>query len=113
MYLHIGNKKNVREKNIIGIFDMDNTTVSAVTRAFLSRAEKDGRMSTAVEEIPKSFVVSADVPQGKKEYIPPVGKRRKKVAWSVCMSPLLPTSLNGRMNDGDVEHVTVVFDKER
>jgi hypothetical protein len=40
MYLHVGNNKNIREKSIIGIFDTDTSTVSTITRKFLSGAEK-------------------------------------------------------------------------
>lgn len=57
MYLHVGNGKNIRTKNIIGIFDTDNATVSPITRAFLRDSEKKGVLSSAVAEIPKSFVL--------------------------------------------------------
>ena len=40
MYLSIGNDMAVREKSIIGIFDMDNTSTSKRTQEFLNRAEK-------------------------------------------------------------------------
>ena len=41
MYLSIGSDMAVREKSIIGIFDMDNTSTSRRTREFLSKAEKE------------------------------------------------------------------------
>ena len=56
MFLHVGNNKNIRQKNIIGIFDADTATVSVTTRRFLSAAEKSGHVEFATEEIPKSFV---------------------------------------------------------
>ena len=31
MYLHIGNNQNIRTADVIGIFDADSATVSAVT----------------------------------------------------------------------------------
>ena len=40
MYLHAGNNKIIRTKSIIGIFDMDNATMGADTRAFLKATEK-------------------------------------------------------------------------
>ena len=43
MYLSIGNDMAVRESSIIGIFDMDNTSTSKRTRAFLEEAEKQGK----------------------------------------------------------------------
>lgn len=60
MYLHIGNSKNIRSSSIIGIFDTDNSTVSPITREFLRTNEKKGRVSSAVTEIPKSFVLYKD-----------------------------------------------------
>lgn len=60
MYLHLGNNCVIPEKDIIGIFDLDNTTVSKHTRNLLTRAEKEGRVVTVSPELPKSFVVCAD-----------------------------------------------------
>ena len=60
MYLHVGNNKNLRESSIIGIFDADSATVSQITRKYLSSAEKGGRVSSAVDELPKSFVLYKD-----------------------------------------------------
>ena len=59
MYLNIGNDMAVRDTSIIGIFDMDNTSTSARTRDFLSRAEKDGGV-VPCDDLPKSFVVTAE-----------------------------------------------------
>ncbi len=60
MYVHAGNNRMIRTREIIGIFDMDTATVAPATRDFLRRAEKDGRMVNITEEIPKSFVVTND-----------------------------------------------------
>ncbi len=57
MFLHVGNGKNIRTNRIIGIFDMDNATVSPTTRQFLREQERRGCVESAVSEIPKSFVV--------------------------------------------------------
>ena len=43
MYLSIGNDMVVRDKSIIGIFDLDNTSTSKRTREFLEKCEKDGK----------------------------------------------------------------------
>lgn len=60
MYLHLGNDVAVRKTEILGIFDLDNTSQSVITRRFLSSAEKNGRVVNAAgEELPKSFVVCA------------------------------------------------------
>ena len=42
MYLSIGNDMAVRDSSILGIFDLDTTTTSKRTRAFLERAEREG-----------------------------------------------------------------------
>ena len=58
MYLHLGNGVVVRREDILAVCDLDNTSQSHLTRNFLSRAEKAGQViSTAPEELPKSFVV--------------------------------------------------------
>ena len=57
MYLNIGGDFAVREKSIIGIFDLDNTSISPRTRKFLAMAEKEGVVLDVSGELPKSFVV--------------------------------------------------------
>lgn len=60
MYLHLGNDIVVRKAEILGIFDLDNSSQSQLTRKFLSAAEKAGDMINAAgDELPKSFVVCA------------------------------------------------------
>lgn len=59
MYIHLGNNTMLRTEEIIGIFDLDNATVSKRTREFLSRAEKEKRVITTSYELPKSFVVAS------------------------------------------------------
>jgi len=60
MYLYLGNDAVINSSGIVGIFDLDNASWSIHTRRFLSVAEKSGRLSNAAEDIPKSFVVTAD-----------------------------------------------------
>lgn len=59
MYLSIGNDMAVRESSIIGIFDMDNTSTSKRTRAFLEEAEKQGQV-VPCDDLPKSFLLTAE-----------------------------------------------------
>ena len=59
MYLNIGNDMSVRDRNIIGIFDMDNTSTSKRTREFLAKAEKEGQV-VPCDDLPKSFVLTAE-----------------------------------------------------
>lgn len=60
MYLHLGQNTVVSESEIIGIFDLDNSTGSRITRSFLSEAEKAGRVTSVSDELPKSFVVCGE-----------------------------------------------------
>ncbi len=61
MYLHLGNDVVVRKSDVVGIFDLDNTSQSALTRSYLAAAEKAGSVVNAAGlELPKSFVVCAD-----------------------------------------------------
>lgn len=64
MYLHLGQDISVNTKDIVGIFDLDTSTISKNTRAFLSKAEKDGNVINITDELPKSFVV-CDMKNGK------------------------------------------------
>ena len=60
MYINIGATCVLRTENIIGIFDLDNTTISARTRKYLNRAEKEGRVILVAEDLPKSFIVTEE-----------------------------------------------------
>ncbi len=77
MYLHCGNNKNIRLKNIIGIFDMDTATVSQDTKKFLKSKEKNGNTEAIVNELPKSFILTD--------------------SEEVIFSPISTTSLIGRI----------------
>ncbi len=57
MYLHIGNDQMIPERRIIGIFDLEITSQSKTTAAFLKKAEEDGVVLDACEDVPKSFLV--------------------------------------------------------
>lgn len=57
MYLHLGENTVVRTNNIIGIFDMDTSTISKWTKDYLSNATKNKRVINVSMELPKSFVV--------------------------------------------------------
>mgnify|MGYP000570459634 CR=1 FL=1 len=59
MYLSIGNDMAVRDRSIIGIFDMDNTSTSKRTRLFLDMAQKNGEI-VSCDDLPKSFVLTAE-----------------------------------------------------
>ncbi len=58
VYLHIGNNYSVDVREIVGIFDMDNTTVKDCTKKLLDKAEKEKKLFLATYELPKTFIVT-------------------------------------------------------
>lgn len=60
VYLHIGNNYSVAVSEIIGIFDMDNTTVTDCTKRLLDMAEKNRKIFLATYELPKTFIITDD-----------------------------------------------------
>ena len=60
MYLSIGGDMAVRDRAVIGIFDLDNTSWSRHTRAFLTEAERQGEVVDVSGELPKSFVLTEE-----------------------------------------------------
>ena len=80
MYLHVGNNKNIRIKDIIGIFDADTATISSVTRKYLTSAEHQRLVLSAKDEIPKSFILY-----------------RENGKFMVCFSQISTSALCGRI----------------
>ncbi len=60
MYIHIGNDFVVNSKDIVGLFDIDNCSVGKKTRIFFAVNQKNNRVVTATDDLPKSFVVTKD-----------------------------------------------------
>ncbi len=57
MYLHLGQNTLVPVKSVLGVFDLDNSTSSHITRKFLNNAEKNKILINISEDIPRSFVL--------------------------------------------------------
>jgi hypothetical protein len=57
MYLHLGRDIVVNLNDVIGIFDMDNTTVARSSREFLTRVQERGNVIDVTDELPKSYIV--------------------------------------------------------
>jgi hypothetical protein len=58
MYLHIGNGVSVKDKNIIGIFDLDSATVSKISKNFINKLSKEGAVEYLDDDLPRSFIVT-------------------------------------------------------
>ena len=57
MYLHIGNGISIRKDKIIGIFDLDSSTVSSVTKKYINKNEKQGNILYGDFDLPRTFVL--------------------------------------------------------
>lgn len=68
MYLHLGKDTVIKDEEIIGIFDLDTSTVSRHTRKYLNISEKNKETVTVSYELPKSFVVCSK-PKSKEKKI--------------------------------------------
>ncbi|MBR4073699.1 MAG: DUF370 domain-containing protein [Clostridia bacterium] len=79
MYLHLGNETVVKTDDVIGIFDLDNATLSRHTRNFLAVSEKNRDVINVSYELPKSFIVC----KGKRD------KRQKIYISQISSSTLL------------------------
>ena len=66
MYLHIGKGKTLKDKDIIGIFDLDTSTVSERTKEFLNKKEKDRLTEYADFDLPRSFILCKNKDKGYK-----------------------------------------------
>ena len=60
MYISIGGDMAVREQNIIGIFDLDGTSVSQKTMEYLKSVEDEGGLISVGDDLPKSFLVTEE-----------------------------------------------------
>lgn len=68
MYLHLGNDIVIKTDEIIGIFDLDTSTVSKHTRDYLTKSEKNKEVITVTYDLPKSFILCQNK-DGQKIYI--------------------------------------------
>ncbi len=57
MFLHIGGEYLIQKEGILGIFDIENTTENKSTKEFLSHAQKQGKVVTVAEDLPRSFIL--------------------------------------------------------
>lgn len=81
MYIHLGENTVISDSEIIGIFDLDNTTVSKITRDYLSKNEKKKNVYYVSADLPRSFVVC----EGRKIFVshlsPATVAKRTKISY--------------------------------
>ena len=69
MYLHLGQDTVIKMDEIVGIFNMETSTISKTTRNYLAQAEKAGKVVNVRMELPKSFVLCRDSQNRETVYI--------------------------------------------
>lgn len=73
MFLHLGQDTIITTEEIVGIFDLDTSTVMKSTREFLTTMSKEKRVVNVSYELPKSFVLTYDKKTKEKTmYISPI-----------------------------------------
>ena len=76
MFLHLGENTVITTDRIIGIFDLDNTTVSKITRDYLNFMQKSKRIIDVSFDLPKSFILCKDNESGENvAYISPISSQ--------------------------------------
>ena len=84
MYLYLGRGYVLHERDLIGIFNLETTTISPRGREFLDYAQKNGAVVSLSDELPPSYVL-ADSPVDTvylSELSPAaLRKRAQKKAW--------------------------------
>ena len=58
MYIHLGRDYVLNDRDIIGIFNLETTTISPRGREFLNYAQKNGAVVSLSEELPQSYVLA-------------------------------------------------------
>lgn len=80
MYLYLGRSVVIPDRDILGIFDLDNASWAYKTREFLEQAEREGRAIWLTDDLPRSFILA--------------GRGKEKPV--VYISPLSSATLAGR-----------------
>ena len=58
MYIHLGRDYVLNDRDIIGIFNLETTTISPRGREFLNYTQKNGAVVSLSEELPQSYVLA-------------------------------------------------------
>lgn len=58
MYIHLGRDYVINDRDIIGIFNLETTTITPRGREFLNYAQKNGAVVSLSDELPQSYVLA-------------------------------------------------------
>lgn len=87
MYLHLGNDILVNSMDIIGIFDIENTSTSNITKAYLNDKNNPKKIINVSYEMPKSFIICVNKKNEETLYISQISvSTLKKRANNIILS---------------------------
>ncbi len=95
MFIHIGNGVSIKKEDVIGIFDLDNATLSKSTKEFLNKIEREGLVEYNDFDLPRSFILFSD-------------KEKEKIKLSRISS----SGLKQRINESPFEEKEKIKKKE-
>lgn len=72
MYLHLGSNTVIRSNQLIGIFDLEKSSISKWTREFLASSTERQQVMNVSYEMPKSFILCQQGKQKNTVYVSPV-----------------------------------------
>ena len=58
MYIHLGRDYVLNDRDIIGIFNLETTTITPRGREFLNYAQKNSAVVSLSDELPQSYVLA-------------------------------------------------------
>ena len=82
MYLYLGQETVVRTEDVVAVFDLENTSTSHLTRAYLANAQRSGNIIEVSEDLPRSFIIC-----------------ERGGASAVYLSHISPATLKKRLQD--------------
>ncbi len=101
MYLHIGSYQMISQRDIVGIFDLDTSTVETATRDYLTSAQKAGQVVDVGENLPKSFVLCTNIGRKNHRYNRESMRKSREKRQKLYISPLASVTLKMRADNSD------------
>lgn len=95
MYLYLGEETVVSEEKIIGIFDIENTSVGKITKEFLSG--KSFNVVNVSYNLPKSFILCSDI-NTKSIKKQALKNAENKKNFTIYITNISPATLKKRVN---------------
>lgn len=56
-FIHLSKNESARKRDVVGIFDLETSSMQPDTRSFLKSLQKDLRVVNLCDDLPQSFVL--------------------------------------------------------